>query len=405
MVPWGGVEATRGVAAGQRSPCWKKPHILASFGRESKELAGQVDLVCQRWRATWRSGRARRPGAAGRAATAPRPFQARNRARTDGSAALGASARKRSRNASSLRSWAPSVCAIGLPDERSAGPLRAHERVFAANEVEVARPQQVVVVALGEERQCRRTQAAASAGGAERRGDLVGGKSGRGKQQGRFDGKAVEQSVEPVVLVAEQADHALAGIGSAIEAARAQPGCSVEALLPFEQVGLAQQAAGPRREAGIEEPPTQAGGRAVELRRRQAVAALDVVFGAEVLDVDPDRWALARQPRDIGPTAGRSRTFRRRRRQRCRRRPRPASLRPRHRLRRRVPSSRARADRRDGSGPSRRAQQGRPPGASRRRRRRDGRRPCRTRPSASTDYWRRRRQGLGLKAHGTIFGR
>ncbi len=40
---------------------------------------------------------------------------------------------------------------IDLPDERPARPLRADERILAAHEVRVARPQQPVVVGLREE--------------------------------------------------------------------------------------------------------------------------------------------------------------------------------------------------------------------------------------------------------------
>ena len=40
------------------------------------------------------------------------------------------------------------VLHVRLPDERPAGPLRAHPGILAAHEVDVARPQQAVVVVL-----------------------------------------------------------------------------------------------------------------------------------------------------------------------------------------------------------------------------------------------------------------
>ena len=48
------------------------------------------------------------------------------------------------------------MCVLGLgidvPDEGARRPLRANERILAANEVDVAGPQQPVVVVLREER-------------------------------------------------------------------------------------------------------------------------------------------------------------------------------------------------------------------------------------------------------------
>ena len=40
------------------------------------------------------------------------------------------------------------VLRVDVPEERHAGPLRAHEGILATDEIDVARPQQPVVAAL-----------------------------------------------------------------------------------------------------------------------------------------------------------------------------------------------------------------------------------------------------------------
>src|SRR5438132_14206822 len=44
------------------------------------------------------------------------------------------------------------VCIVGLrvnvPDERPRGPLRSHERIFAAHDIDIAVPQQPVIAVL-----------------------------------------------------------------------------------------------------------------------------------------------------------------------------------------------------------------------------------------------------------------
>ncbi|MNJ79490.1 hypothetical protein D3C77_775330 [compost metagenome] len=44
------------------------------------------------------------------------------------------------------------VLHVDVPQHRLPGPLRAHERVFAAHGVEITAPQQPVVVVLADER-------------------------------------------------------------------------------------------------------------------------------------------------------------------------------------------------------------------------------------------------------------
>ena len=61
------------------------------------------------------------------------------------------------------------VLRVDLPDERRAGPERAHQRVFAAHEVEVAAPEQAVEVGLREPRQRARRAARPRAGAGPRR--------------------------------------------------------------------------------------------------------------------------------------------------------------------------------------------------------------------------------------------
>jgi hypothetical protein len=62
---------------------------------------------------------------------------------------------------------------------------------------------------------------------------------------------------------------------------------------------LAQQAAAAGGEAGVEEPFRQRAERR-GLRRRQAVVALDIVLGAQVLEVDPHRRRFGHRIDEVG---------------------------------------------------------------------------------------------------------
>ncbi len=108
-----------------------------------------------------------------------------------------------------------------------------------------------------------------------------------GQQQRRRAGQRTPQQRQRRVRVAEQHDHALAGARR--DAVRGQPGVAVERRAACEQPRLAQQPAGGRREAGVEEMLDQPAPRPRRLRRGQAVAALDPVLGAEVFEVEPGR--------------------------------------------------------------------------------------------------------------------
>ena len=68
------------------------------------------------------------------------------------------------------------------------------------------------------------------------------------------------------------------------------PGCAlvgVKVLLALQQVGFAQQAAGGGGEAGVEKPARQPCAGAAHHRRGQAVAALYVALGTQILQVNP----------------------------------------------------------------------------------------------------------------------
>ena len=93
---------------------------------------------------------------------------------------------------------------VGLPDEWLRGPLRAHERILAAHEVEVAGPQQVVVVHLRQEGQRQRTQRPAREARAERALDLRRRRPGSGEQERRLRGQRVQQRGQRGVVVAEE---------------------------------------------------------------------------------------------------------------------------------------------------------------------------------------------------------
>ena len=193
------------------------------------------------------------------------------------------------------------VLRVDLPDEGRAGPLRAHEGILAAHEVQVAGPEQPVVVGLGQPGQGDAAQ--------RRRGRLVGQRclqclvcGARGHQQQRRCGRQrLKQRRDRGAGIAEQARHPLAG--PRCHAVLPQPGACVE-MQPFvDQARLADQPARAGLEARIEEPLVQPQSRSAELRRAQAVAAAHVGFGAEVLQVDPQWRPFA--PRHAGHERGR----------------------------------------------------------------------------------------------------
>ncbi len=118
-------------------------------------------------------------------------------------------------------------------------------------------------------------------------GDRGVGAAGRhdqvaGMRAGRQLGQQVGQCRR---LIAEQADQARSG--RHLDALPAQPAGAIEPGLALRQIGLAQQATGGRREAGMEETLDQASGRAGQHRRGQAMAALRERFRCEVFEIDP----------------------------------------------------------------------------------------------------------------------
>ena len=176
---------------------------------------------------------------------------------------------------------------VDLPHEGPPGPDRAHQRILAAHEVEIARPQQVVIVELAEPRQRLRAQRTRRADVSHRPRDLFGGMARGGQQQRGLVGEGAQQLGQVRVVVAKQAHHAIAGCS--YNAVIGEPALPIERGLPRDEVALAQQATGAVGKSGIEKMRRQAAAGAAGLRRWQAVAALDVGLGAEVLEVDPQR--------------------------------------------------------------------------------------------------------------------
>ena len=119
-----------------------------------------------------------------------------------------------------------------------------------------------------------------------------GGAAGGHQQVGGFVALCPrpQQLAQRGRLVAEHRGQALA---APVDAVGAQPRGAVEGGLPRGQIGFAQQAAGGGREAGVEEPLGPARRGPAEHGRGQGVHAFDVGFGAQVLEVEPDRWFQA----------------------------------------------------------------------------------------------------------------
>ena len=150
------VELTRLSAAGRGGagrlsrPASAKPSILAVLRRRSRSSwrAQVVPAPAAASRQALAQRAARRPvGGRPAPASAARPFQAVPGARDSGRSAAAAPAAAVQKGLE-LGAVGAVVLRVDLPDERPAGPQRAHQRVLAAHEVEVAGPQQVVEVGL-----------------------------------------------------------------------------------------------------------------------------------------------------------------------------------------------------------------------------------------------------------------
>ena len=94
-------------------------------------------------------------------------------------------------------------------------------------------------------------------------------------------------------FVAEQRSQSLA---PPVDAVLAQPSRAVEVGLARGKIGFAQQPAGARGKAGVEEPLGPARRGPAEHGRGQGVHALDVGLGAQVFQIQPDwrfgvKWA------------------------------------------------------------------------------------------------------------------
>jgi hypothetical protein len=193
---------------------------------------------------------------------------------------------------------------IDVPHERARCPLRAHERILAAHEIDVAGPQQRVVIRLGDERQCSHAQV--SCHGFFARTQLVASEEpGRFVEQ-RPVGNRTQDRPPAAGERLQQAKHIGMPVGEQRHAhriwrRRCESGGTPEriACTPIrqegvaarKQVALAQQTTCARREARKKEVLDQ---RQARMRRRHQVAILDPRLGTEVLEVDPDR--LPRPP-------------------------------------------------------------------------------------------------------------
>ena len=153
---------------------------------------------------------------------------------------------------------------VNLPDKGLAGPKGAHQRVFAADKVHVARPEQVVIVKLvqrwqvGEFQPILRIPAGVRAVHAGDAGlDRGRGTPRRHQQPCRLLGgcQLFQKGLQGSRLVTEQRDQAFA---LKTDGQEAQPGFTVEGGFSLGQTGLAQQTAGRRRESGVEEVLAQA---------------------------------------------------------------------------------------------------------------------------------------------------
>ncbi len=157
------------------------------------------------------------------------------------------------------------VLRIDVPAERLAGPQGAYEGVFAAHQVEVARPEQPVVLRLRHQRQPVDGQRPRVESAVEDASHGCGGPAGRDQQSRRLVilRQPREQRWQSRRLVAEQAHQPFATPSDAL---LLQPGRAVGGAFRLEQAWFAQQAACRLRESGMEEMLGTARGRAAEDR-------------------------------------------------------------------------------------------------------------------------------------------
>ena len=85
------------------------------------------------------------------------------------------------------------VLRIEVPDERRAGPDGSHQRIFTADEVQVAGPEQPIELPLGQQRKHHRAQQAAPGSSVEQRCRLPRRGAGGDEQQGRRRRQQIEQ--------------------------------------------------------------------------------------------------------------------------------------------------------------------------------------------------------------------
>jgi len=190
----------------------------------------------------------------------------------------------------------PIVLRVDVPEPRFASPDGAHQRVFAAHQVQVTHPQQFIEFALGHWFQPMQSQCTSAGGGQphSRQSRLCRtlGPARRDQNQGGHG--SLDQALQEVCqrrwLVAKQRDQALALPGNSLPS---QPGVVrvvVKRGLARQIVRLTQQATGACCKAGVVEMFGPALGRAPHHGGGQGVAALHIGLGREVLQVDPHRW-------------------------------------------------------------------------------------------------------------------
>ena len=143
---------------GTRPEC-AKPCDFSVFRRDEAPAAGSRGRPARAGRARQRArgGAARRPASASArpAGRPPMPFHGTVKA-----AQAPAGACQPVEEGVQLGVVGVVVLRVDLPDEGRAGPERAHQRIFAAHEVEVAGPEQVVEVGLRQRRQRTRSASA-----------------------------------------------------------------------------------------------------------------------------------------------------------------------------------------------------------------------------------------------------
>jgi hypothetical protein len=193
------------------------------------------------------------------------------------------------------------VCVLGLtidvPYERSSGPLCADERILAANEVQIARPEQAVIAILCRKRQHLRNQPPPLENGS----GVQGGRTEEARDVGQdppFGDQrdnvllalrpGLQQFGQGWLLIAEQG-HQQGVSRLAVQAetmheglARAGPGQM--AITLGQQVRLAQQPAGRRRKSRDEEVLEQGQRR---MRRALEMTVIDPGLGRQILEIDP----------------------------------------------------------------------------------------------------------------------